>query len=155
MLVPLQLIHCLHLDEDGYRDFCGNVPLHTDDRPVLEFSSPLSFYRPYVTLLDNLIETMKHRPNTLRASVVNAPDAMDVEWDNHRLTTNNSIRISTPLQDTPGLADQYRFGSAHSGAWNAVFCDGSVHAISYSIDAETHRRLGNRLDGQTVDVGSL
>ncbi len=77
------------------------------------------------------------------------------EWDNHRLTTNNSIRISTPLQDTPGLADQYRFGSAHSGAWNAVFCDGSVHAISYSIDAETHRRLGNRLDGQTVDLGSL
>ncbi len=34
MNTPLQLVHCLHLDEAGYRQFCGDVPLHTDDHPI-------------------------------------------------------------------------------------------------------------------------
>lgn len=38
------------------------------------------------------------------------------------------------------------FGSAHSSGWNAVFCDGSVHSMSYELDAEVHRRFGNRRD---------
>ncbi len=57
----------------------------------------------------------------------------------------------TPMQDTAGVADDRRFGSAHSNGAKMVFCDGSVHTISFFIDAETHRRLANRQDGLAVD----
>lgn len=81
------------------------------------------------------------------------------EWDNHRLTTNrpDGIPVYTPRQDSRDLRDSsrfYRFGSAHAGTWHAVFCDGSVQAVAYTIDAETHRRLGNRFDGRAIDRGA-
>jgi hypothetical protein len=46
------------------------------------------------------------------------------------------------------------FGSAHAGGWNAVFCDGSVHGMGFSINAQVHSNLGNRRDGQAISAGS-
>ncbi len=66
-------------------------------------------------------------------------------------STNSSGSWLPPQQDTPGYVVDYMFGSAHSGTFNVVFCDGSVKPISYSIDPETHRRLGNRADGLPID----
>jgi prepilin-type processing-associated H-X9-DG protein len=60
-----------------------------------------------------------------------------------------------PAQDQPGLGDNDAFGSPHAAAFNAAFCDGSVHPIPYTIDLEVHRRLGNRNDGQVIDVKNL
>ena len=56
-----------------------------------------------------------------------------------------------PLQDTTGISDANRFGSAHAGGFNVAFCDGSTRAISYSIDSVAHSRLGARDDGYAVD----
>jgi prepilin-type N-terminal cleavage/methylation domain-containing protein/prepilin-type processing-associated H-X9-DG protein len=47
------------------------------------------------------------------------------------------------------------FGSAHSSGFNVALCDGSVRMVAYAIDLETHRRLGDRHDGQPIDAGKL
>jgi prepilin-type N-terminal cleavage/methylation domain-containing protein len=60
-----------------------------------------------------------------------------------------------PLQDTPGLNDYFGFGSAHAEGLHMSLCDGSVRWVSYMIDPEVHRRLGNRDDGLPVDAKSL
>jgi prepilin-type N-terminal cleavage/methylation domain-containing protein len=62
---------------------------------------------------------------------------------------------SPPLQDTPGLMDYSDFGSAHAVTLNMGLCDGSVRAISYSIDPTTHAHLCNRMDGSPIDPSKL
>jgi len=41
------------------------------------------------------------------------------------------------------------FGSPHPATFNMAFCDGSVHPISYAIDASLHQALGNRHASQS------
>ncbi len=76
-----------------------------------------------------------------------------MNYDNIRTTAiaSDTSGYYPPLQDTPGMLNYFCFGSAHSGIFSMVFCDGSIHSVSYSIDPETHRRLGNRADGLPVD----
>jgi len=66
-----------------------------------------------------------------------------------------------PMPDTPYTVEKpeadymYAFGGSHPGVWIAVFCDGSVHSLSFSIDPFIHQRLGNRQDGDPVDLSAL
>ena len=59
------------------------------------------------------------------------------------------------LRDRPGLSNYKSFGGPHPGGCQFVFCDGSVHSISFSIDRDTHRLLGNRKDRQPIDASEL
>ncbi len=70
-----------------------------------------------------------------------------VDWDVARVT-NDSYQ---PVQDTPGFANAWAFGSAHSNGFHMALCDGSVHLINYTIDLSVHAHLGNRGDGYTID----
>jgi prepilin-type N-terminal cleavage/methylation domain-containing protein/prepilin-type processing-associated H-X9-DG protein len=78
--------------------------------------------------------------------------------DNHRTTYyDGKTPDHRPMEDTPGYipASYAVFGSAHADSLNMAFCDGSVQAVSYNIDPEIHRCLGNRKDGKTIDAKKL
>jgi hypothetical protein len=73
------------------------------------------------------------------------PYVVGDDWDLVRWTS------LVPLPDGKAMEPE-RFGSAHAGVFHAALCDGSVRGVSYTIDQGTHRYLGNRSDGQPVQV---
>ena len=74
------------------------------------------------------------------------------DFDVNRWTTVESTHIFRPRPDQPGSDYFTAFGSAHLAGFYMVLCDGSVHLMNYSIDDETHRRLGNRHDDLPIDA---
>jgi hypothetical protein len=68
--------------------------------------------------------------------------------------TNVTPNINWPLAqgptDTSPPIPQFKFGSWHTAVCNFVFGDGSVHAISVSIDTVTLGKLALPSDGQVI-----
>jgi prepilin-type N-terminal cleavage/methylation domain-containing protein len=54
-----------------------------------------------------------------------------------------------PLQDTPGYAARWRYGSAHPSGFSMAFCDGSAKLMDFTVDPRVHRSMGNRKDRQS------
>jgi prepilin-type N-terminal cleavage/methylation domain-containing protein len=80
-------------------------------------------------------------------------DEADNEWiwvgyDNDIYRTSNE----EVMQDLTGVTYWNRYGSAHPSNWQMLFCDGSVRSLPFTINSTTHRRLGNRRDGITVQI---
>ncbi len=81
-----------------------------------------------------------------------------VGWSNDLFRSCN-VSYGAPHQDSSpppsgwpsGFVPQAIFGSAHPAGANFVFCDGSVHTISFGIAPNVHHLLGNRADGQPID----
>jgi prepilin-type N-terminal cleavage/methylation domain-containing protein len=82
-------------------------------------------------------------------------DTADDEGYNESMYHGSSIDLTRWVQQTPRLdadeIDYCRFGSPHPSGCHFLTCDGAVRLIGYHIDAEVHRRLGHRADGQTID----
>jgi len=60
-----------------------------------------------------------------------------------------------PLSPTGGPVWRRYFGSAHTGGINAVYGDGSVHFIRFSVDPLTYMRAIIIDDGQVFDASQL
>jgi hypothetical protein len=84
--------------------------------------------------------------------------------NNAMLGADNDLQRSAayvPMIDLPGAFEQHgdwmqsKFGSAHPAGCLFVFCDGSVHLISFSIDPATFQNLGQMNDRQPIDASKL
>ncbi len=105
--------------------------------------------------------------NYTDGGALNDDQSMYTGWDkdNLRATTVILLPSGSPIgylasPDTPGSEKlgswwQWRFGGPHPGGWQSVFCDGSVHFLSYDMDPMIHDWLGNRQDGNTIDESEL
>jgi prepilin-type N-terminal cleavage/methylation domain-containing protein len=96
-------------------------------------------------------------------AALNDDQSMYTGWDKDNLRSTAIAIVGggtvvgyPPVPDTPGNAyGEWNFGGPHPGGWVAVFCDGSVHFLSYEMDALIHRDLGNRQDGNVIDASYL
>jgi hypothetical protein len=81
-------------------------------------------------------------------------------WDNDTICTSADSsagkggRIVPPQNDRVGgvWGCGYVFGSAHTMGMNSVFCDGSLHFLSYSINPTVWSNLCCRNDGNPVTL---
>ncbi|MGA2059865.1 MAG: DUF1559 domain-containing protein [Thermoguttaceae bacterium] len=72
--------------------------------------------------------------------------------DNESMYTgqnNDNYRVTflPPALDSrrdPNTIDTTKFGSPHAAASHFVFCDGSVHSISYEVDTGSYQIFGSR-----------
>jgi prepilin-type N-terminal cleavage/methylation domain-containing protein len=70
------------------------------------------------------------------------------DFDLHRSTS------FPPAADQLGvdLGSSQPFGSAHPGIFQMSMCDASVHTVSFDIDVEVHKRLGDRNGNEAASV---
>ncbi len=73
-------------------------------------------------------------------------------WDN----TLGSVNYQ-PVQDNTALGNNctHGFGSAHTAKMNAVFADGSVQQITYTVNLNVFRSLCGINDGAVINPGSF
>lgn len=73
------------------------------------------------------------------------------DWDVNRWGS-----VNDPLQqDTPGVDPGTSFGSVHASGAQMVFCDGSIHNLTYGTDTKVLGYLCNRADRQAIDWSKL
>jgi prepilin-type N-terminal cleavage/methylation domain-containing protein/prepilin-type processing-associated H-X9-DG protein len=73
--------------------------------------------------------------------------------------------LFNPMQDKPikntgnsgsvGWRSAFLFGSPHPAGINALFADGSVHVVSYSVNPVVFNALGHISDGAVIDPSSF
>ena len=158
--------YCINGGGDAYNDQCFGGPsdLPTGDAPSYAWPDTstltgISYQRSQIAMshvTDGASNTYLVGEKYLNPdNYFNGQDGADNECATVGYD-NDNCRMGwpgdgPPEQDATGNTNYYIWGSAHSTGCRFVFCDGSVHVISFSIDTVTHSRLANRADGQPID----
>ncbi len=102
-------------------------------------------------LIDGTSNTLVIGEKNLNPSALSGFQGDDNEgytagWDHDTMRWTNR----PPVADRPGLGGTGAFGGPHSGGFMALFGDGSVKLLNYSINNTTWVRIGVRNDGQVL-----
>ena len=69
-------------------------------------------------------------------------------WDATTLTNNHSFAAQADLKSSTGCGEgTHGFGSSHTGIFNAMYLDGSVKSVQFSVNPTTLQLLLNISDG--------
>jgi prepilin-type N-terminal cleavage/methylation domain-containing protein/prepilin-type processing-associated H-X9-DG protein len=104
-------------------------------------------------ITDGLSNTLMVSEKRLNRQYLGQPQSNDyigytAGWENDVVRSTDEPPRPDYYGDDDGREDL--FGASHTGRFNAVFADGSVHSISYSINPTVFSYLGNRRDGQVI-----
>jgi len=149
-------------DQAGTADNAGPTTLADGDRP--EYSWPSTQDKTGVCFIRSEVRMAEVEDGTSNTLAVGEKYLMPEDYETglswgddqglfsgHNSDTSRSTNPQfKPLPDTPGanLIDNY--GSAHAGVFNVGFCDGSSRSLSYNIDPQMFRLMGNRADGLPI-----
>jgi prepilin-type N-terminal cleavage/methylation domain-containing protein len=146
------------------RAFAINMAPLTNNRPVGQ--TGVIFQRSQIpmrqitdgTAFTYLIGEKNLNPNSYEDGTAGNDDQSmynGYDRDNLAMAANRPGVKYPPVADNPAFTEAWRFGGPHSGGWQVVFCDGSVHFISFDIDLTSHARLANRQDGEVIDASEI
>ncbi len=78
-------------------------------------------------------------------------------WDVYRIANSSGGQPLGPQPDYSSTmkGDYQNFGSSHPSGFNAVFADGSVHLLPFTINPTVFRLLCVRNDGEPVGLDSV
>ncbi|MCE9567079.1 MAG: DUF1559 domain-containing protein [Planctomycetes bacterium] len=107
----------------------------------------------FLDVLDGTSNTMLGGEKSLDPAALGGFQGDDNEgytsgWDHDTMRAANSSH--PPQRDKAGVGGNDRFGSPHTAGFNAVFCDGSVKMVPFSIDITVYTNISSRSDGQVI-----
>lgn len=93
----------------------------------------------------------KYLTSTNYTNGADPADDQNILLGHDRDVNGYAHRQLLPFRDLPNNQKNWNFGSAHTSVWNAVFCDGSVRSLPFSINPLTHEAFGGRDDGLLLE----
>jgi prepilin-type N-terminal cleavage/methylation domain-containing protein/prepilin-type processing-associated H-X9-DG protein len=127
----------------------------------LEGTGVVRQYQPnrIADITDGLSNTCMVGDKRLNLALLGQPQPDDNEgytcgWNEDTVRYTNQ-RPAPDFFGDPSLHGGQLFGSSHPGRFNMVFADGSVHPVSYSVSQPVFRSLGDKADGQTLNLDDL
>jgi prepilin-type processing-associated H-X9-DG protein len=103
----------------------------------------------------NTLMVAEKRLNIMKLGKPNSDDILGYTTGFDAEVVRRSDRA--PRQDYREDEDESvaRFGASHPGKFNTVFADGSVRTLTYGIDRAIFAKVGEKSDGETVDLDTL